>query len=302
MFDAVKTLFNGRRLVNMPEAAAYLTEIDQETRNKLQELLLLMYRDLFEVCRRHQIKPFLVGGSLLGAVRHKGFIPWDDDLDVGMFREDYDRFCAIFETDLSGKYVLDAPNYSRRSKARFAKMMKKDTTFKEVMDETSSDFRGVFIDIFVMENMPESPMTRAVRGTLCMAMEFISGQVFLWENRTPLLKNVYCANGKAGWYVRMLVGRMFSFYSSSKWFAAIDRLVNYPVKTGLYGFPTGRRHYFGDIYKEDDLLPLGSGSFCGMEVPVFRNWDCYLQRNYGDYMTLIPEGKRERHFVLEIRL
>ncbi len=72
----------------------------------MQKSILFMYKDLLQACRLHNITPYLIGGSALGAVRHQGFIPWDDDIDVGMTRVDYDHFVDIFYKELSDKYIL----------------------------------------------------------------------------------------------------------------------------------------------------------------------------------------------------
>ena len=87
-----------------------LIEIDEETRERLQLAILDMYKDVFTACQKYNIIPYLIGGSALGAVRHHGFIPWDDDIDIGMTRDDYIRFVDIFERELGEQYIINAPN------------------------------------------------------------------------------------------------------------------------------------------------------------------------------------------------
>ena len=90
-------LKDGRAALMNVDVSDILIELDGETRTRLQGVLLEMYQDILQVCSRYDITPFLIAGSALGAIRHEGFIPWDDDLDIGMTRDDYERFISVFE-------------------------------------------------------------------------------------------------------------------------------------------------------------------------------------------------------------
>ena len=120
MANKHNTLVDARATLNSHNNDDILIEVSDSQRRKLQKAILEMYKDLLDVCNRYGITPYLIGGSALGAVRHEGFIPWDDDIDVGMIREDYNRFLEVFETEMATQYILNAPNYSDEPKARFA--------------------------------------------------------------------------------------------------------------------------------------------------------------------------------------
>ena len=129
-----RNLFNSKEALTAIDNSDVLIEVTEEQRTALQALLLDMYKEIFEVCSRHNITPFLVGGSAIGAVRHKGFIPWDDDLDIGMTRDDYKCFEIVFDGELGDKYILNAPNRSKKVKTRFPKILKKGTVCREIGD------------------------------------------------------------------------------------------------------------------------------------------------------------------------
>ena len=93
---------------------------------------ILVYID--KICRENNLKYTIFYGSLIGVERHQGFIPWDDDLDIGMIRTDYNKFQQIFMKELGDKYRLIAPNYQGNAKNRFPKIIKKNTLYREILD------------------------------------------------------------------------------------------------------------------------------------------------------------------------
>lgn len=275
--------------------------VTPEERVKLQNTLLEMYKEVAAVCQKYEITPFLVGGSALGAVRHQGFIPWDDDLDMGMLRSDYEKFKKVFRTELSDKYILNAPNYSRNPKARFPKIIKKRTCLREIVDVKDDRLNGLFLDIFIIENVPKGKLHRLMKGLLCNALEFISGQVFLYENLTPEAAEFYIRAGNRLFQMRRLFGKLFSFRSASSWFCAVDKAARYQKKTGYLVIPTGRKHYFGEQLK-GSVNPAVYVEFCKEQVPIFHNYDSYLHNLYGDYMKIPDEKDREKHYIVELKI
>lgn len=294
-------LKDGRKALMNVDVSDILVEIDEDTRTRLQHVLIEMYQDIYQVCSKYGITPFLIAGSALGAIRHKGFIPWDDDLDIGMTRDDYERFIPAYEKELSDRYVLNAPNYSANPKTRFAKIMKKGTIFKDISDTDDPETNGIFIDIFVFENVPRNKFIRKIKGTYANALMFISTQVYLTQNNNKYFEELYSRAGKSNYTTRMTIGKIFSFRSAERWFSRVDKASQYSKKTGLYGSVKGRRHYFCPYFEEKDMFPPKMVDFSGTQVPVFHDIEGYLTRNFGDYMKIPPVEKRERHFIREIQ-
>lgn len=298
MMKTLRFLLSARESLKNINTDGILVDIDEETRNRLREVFLEMLSDVQNVCLKHHLQLFLSYGTALGAIRHHGFIPWDDDIDIAMSRADYNRFVALFDQELGEKYEINAPKISEKPMYRFTKIFKRGTVYREDMDY-SPEGHGIFLDLFVSENIPRNPVIRRIRGTCCNACQFIASQVFLYENRNPALKALFSQNGKANYQIRLVLGFLFSLVSSGNWFNLVDRFAQYRY-TGLYGFVTGRKHYFGEIFEENVLFPKREAEFCGQQAFVFNQVEIYLENLYGDYMKIPPENERERHYIVEL--
>ena len=275
---------------------------DDELLRKLQITLLGIYRDILTVCEERQIKAYLVGGSALGAVRHHGFIPWDDDLDIGMTRGDYEKFKKVFGETLSEKYMLVSPNFGEKAMARFPKVLKKGTRSAKVGGILEEKYQCVCVDIFIIESIPENKVCRLFKGIYCNFLEYISGLVFEYENWDESLELLYRRISFAKYLYRRTAGMLFSFFPASRWFDLVDRNVQYRGRSDYIGLPTGRRHYFGEIFKKAELLPETYIKFEDVKAPVFQGYDRYLSNLYGDYMKIPPVEKRERHMFKLLKL
>ena len=297
----IRQLANAKEQINAVDTTGILREISAQELRLLQNTLLEMLLDVLAVCQAHNIRVFLVGGTALGAVRHKGFIPWDDDIDIGMPRADYERFIPAFERELSDRYILNAPNYSQTVLARFPKILKKDS-YLDVGMTKDKTLCKVFLDIFIADGVPENALHRKWKGLRCNFMEFVAGQVAYFEYLDDAWKRQFQTGARGSFFLRRFIGRLFSFRSSSKWYDSIDRAVRCSADTQLWGFPTGCKHYFGEIFPKTVFLPVRSGEFEGHTVPMVHDADVYLKNLYGDFMQIPPPEKRQKHFVRELRL
>lgn len=282
-----------------------LVEIKGEQKAKLMEVLLEIMQDIHTMCVKNNIGYSMVGGTLLGAVRHKGFIPWDDDFDISMLREDFEKFKECFEKDLGDKYILEAPNYKNiESKTVFGKVHKKGTQLWEVQDVSVPFAKGIYIDIFIYDNVSANKLVRKIDGLISDFMKGVATSMVYYKYPSEIMTQYYGATSASKSYLkkRRFLGFLFSFIPHKTWVNWFDKFVSRHKKdTGIITAPTGRKYYNGEIIKKSwwkpfQLMPFEDKEFCAMNEP-----HKYLANLYGnDYMQLPPVDKRERHFCVKL--
>lgn len=290
--------------INSKTSNQNLKVLTEQQLQELHEFLAAMLKDIIAVCEKYNIRYFMGGGSCLGTIRHKGFIPWDDDLDINMPRKDYEEFSKVFQEELGERYILNAPNYSDTVITRFPKILAKNTKYVTKGFRQESRFEKVFIDIFIMENVPENKLYRTVKGICVNCLEFIAGQVYIHDAGKIDRDNILEMMGVSNYCIRNAIGIVFSWKSYTKWCNLIDKMVRYSNdQTDLICFPTGRKHYFGEIIPRKMILPLKKVEFETIEVFVPNDYQKYLSNLYGDsYMVIPPIEKREKHFIESLKL
>lgn len=280
-----------------------LYQLNEAESKRLQETLLEMYKDVMDFCEENRLCIMLGGGSVLGSVRHGGFIPWDDDLDMMMPRDAYDKFAESFEKSMGDKYELFVPDGKHQITNLFMKVSKKGTLEEDICSVGSSVKTGIALDIFPMEHVPKNVIFRTCKSFLSNVFAYTAVSVYMFQNRNEYMKNMYCGNlkGHINYTTRMILGGLFSFQKYEKWYLMFDKFVQSKEDSGLCTIPTGRNHYDGEIQKEDVFFPPKETTFEGVRAYIPQKVDVYLSALYGDYMTLPPEGKREKHFYTKIK-
>lgn len=259
--------------------------------NKLHETQIEILDEVVRVCEENNIEYMLVGGTLLGAVRHKGFIPWDDDIDIAMLREDYDKFLKIANEKLDKKFYMQCCENDETAYFPFAKVRMNDTLFNEQMVENYETHKGIYIDVFPFEKI-NNPKSKRLHLDAILIKN-------IWET---ILHKVG-AHPKIRDCRHPFISVFMNFKSKKsldKWLMKLLRKQN--KDNGKYICAlVGAYNYKKDIYEYDRLFPLKPILFEGKMYNGFKDNDYYLSNLYGDYMKLPPKDKRVTHSPVEIK-
>ena len=265
-------------------------KIDDDVMKKLHDVQIEILDEIVRVCDELGIDYYLIGGTLLGAIRHKGFIPWDDDVDLGMLREDYEVFISNAPSILDDKYDLQCYETDDKCYFPFVKIRKKNTIFNEDEIKDLDVNKGIFVDIFPMEVI-SNPNSKKLRVDAMLIKN-------IWE--VVLLKTgVYkSAKGTRHPFLSKALS-MFSLNYLKKWQMKLLRKQN-SSKGNYVSILVGAYNYRKDTYKKSELIPTSKVLFEDKYYKSFANPDYYLKHLYGDYMKLPPKEKRVNHAPEEI--
>jgi len=275
------------------------TEYDPATLFKLQKVELEILKDFCDLCEENNIEYFGAGGTAIGAVRHQGFIPWDDDIDVSLLREDYERFLVLAKEQLNDKYYLLTAETSKHYPLMSARLIKRGTKFREECFADLDCDLGIFLDIYALDNIPDDDKAMRRQG---YSAWFWGKLLVLTEVSKPVL---YISGWKAR-FVKiccMIVYRLFKIFRVSH-----DFLYNKAKKasTRYSGAETKRVAYFFDpmpftsIIKREHIFPTKHMEYDGLQVRFMNRTEEYLRTRYGDFMELPPPDKRHNHPPYEL--
>ena len=246
---------------------------------QLVQLYLLHIFD--KVCKENDLRYVLEGGTLLGAMRHNGFIPWDDDLDVGMPLSDYKRFLAIAPRVLPSDVYLDNPAATGRIAIPFAKIRDKNSFYLEKSGSMlTSDPSGIYIDIFPHEEMPDLPYWIQKLIVKACGSTWMRSRWFYGKARGFVSGILFSALGG-------LCSLMHGIIRSCVWLLK-------KVRPTHWSFLIFER---GDIfrYRTEKLYPPSGHVFEDAEFPVPNDADDILKSHYGNWREIPPPDKRPRH-------
>lgn len=234
-----------------------------ETKLRQCQLVMLRMLKIFDyLCRKHKIDYFLTGGTLLGAVRHQGFIPWDDDIDVGMTRVNYEKFVKCAAAELPNDIFFQNSETDRfypKTSNVDARLRDKYSSYQLASGEIKKSHEGLMLDIFVFDRsfLPHNFFVIALNKVMKFVLNDNQKRalVLKWIDKWVPLPLVYCSN-----YMQYLG----------------------EIKAGTY-------------VKPNELTTLIDMEFEDMRAMVPKRYDTYLSRQYGDYMKLPPVEKRVSH-------
>ena len=277
-------------------------ELSDGDLRRLQIVLVGILSDVEAVCRDNGLTYILGGGTALGARRHKGFVPWDDDVDINIPRADYDRFIPLFRERFGSKYWIHTPTDTSGYGLAFGRIRLKGSCVKTREDLMNAQTEcGAFVDLFIVENVPSNCVLRAIHGIGSLALGFLySCRKFFHERR--LVRRWVSEDAKMPGVFRLkcAIGFLVAFASLDSWTRLWDRWNRLcRDKSSTYvTVPVGRRHYFGELARRSDFCETVEVEWEGAQRKASKDLDGYMRRLYGpDFMSLPPPEKREKHIL-----
>ena len=270
-------------------------EYDPKVLKKLHDLQLEMLQDLEKICDKYNLKYFAVFGTALGAVRHNGFIPWGDDIDVGMLRKDFERFKKFAVPRLEEKYTFNTMEENGVFPVPAMFMGKKGTKFiEEAFKNLPMDF-GIRIDIIPFDSVSDDEKERKKQ---------IYGAWF-WS-KLYILRQIPAPNltlkGIKKWIVRTIcwtthytmkilcISPRWLYRQYKKYADAYNHEDTEYIKLLDYTYPTKY------MMKRRDVFPTVKMNFENIQVEMPNNYDKVLSDIFGNYMELPPVEKRKNHY------
>lgn len=275
----------------METAGLYRYEISKEELKKVQAVQQELIGEVARICKKCGIHFCMVGGTMLGAVRHSGPIPWDDDADIGFLREEYEKFREACRTQLNHeKYYMqdlrDTPGY----RWGYGKLRRRGTEFIRMGQEFMPYEQGIFIDLMPFDSVPDHPVGAWLHCLCCFAHRKVlwaevgkRTEKRMWKRILYRLAGLIPLKTVSGSYQRLVekgLGKK----------TRRVRILTFPTPQGVYG-------YDRSWYTRLCLYRFGE-----FRLPGAKDYDGYLQTKYGDYMELPPVEKRGAHPVSKLKL
>lgn len=258
---------------------------------KAQLLMLKILKEVHKICEENNIKYFLSDGTLIGAIRHQGFIPWDDDLDIGMLREDYEKFCKIAPQILSENFILQNFQTDKGYGLQFGKVILKNTVWIEkVAKNTNRQWSGIYIDIFPYDNITENKKMQKLINRLYI---FIQGLILI------KFKYINISNYESmAKKLKYVLKKIYLCTISKKLLIYIRDSI---CKRYLNKSKTLVTKYGGNFYKNQNpynfYKDLTLQKFEDTSFYIPKNYDKILKNLYGNYMEIPPIEKQRQHGI-----
>ena len=268
-----------------------MIELDEITLRKLQMIELEMLIEVDRICKKHNIKYKIIGGTLLGAVRHGGFVPWDDDADVAMLRPEYEKFCRLCRDELdSEKFYFQNMENTEGYRWGYAKLRRKGTVFLREHQEGMQYEQGVFLDIFPIDGTPDNLMLRRIHELKCFCVRKVLWSVVgknvaknFWERAIYKVLSKIPEKIAKHWYRGLILKNKGDA-------TEVVITLTYPAPKKLHG-------YYRRWFAETNPILFEGYTFEG--VKDYKGWLTY---EFGNYMQIPPQDKRKAHPVTAIKL
>lgn len=267
--------------------AQNLNPISKEDLRKMQLIELSILKEVRRICEKNNINYFLIGGTLIGAIRHKGFIPWDDDMDIGMLREDYNKFIEACETDLDkNKFFLQRMETDPGFGKFYIRILLNGTYLDYDYIKNVNSKKGLFVDVFPYDNIPDSKILQKKQSIITsFALRLL---------KKKLKYGIVCFT--LGGKLELLLTPFFTKKTLINMYNKEMQLYNKKLKNSKYiNCANAGYGYFKEILQRKWISETKDFEFEGITLPGSVYFDEYLTHLYGDYMTIPSKENQITH-------
>lgn len=276
----------------MPIRRKNVITLTNEELRRMQLIQLDLLQEIDRICKKCNIKYAIIAGTLLGAVRHKGYIPWDDDADTAMLRDEYLKFREACKTELNTeKYFFQDHVTTPGYRWGFGRLMRKDTLYVRNNQEHMPYTQGVFVDIFPMDGVPDNYILRCLHCFKCFCVrKTMWSAVGRLSDKRPIMRKWFSL------LYKIPEKTLYKIYehlitTSNKKDTEYVRILTFPTPNKTFGY---KRKWYSETAPID---------FEGITFEGIKDYDDYLTFKFGDYMTLPPESERQgHHYASELKL
>ena len=268
-----------------------MIQMNSEQLRQVQMTELEILLEIDRICKKCGIRYSIIAGTMLGAVRHKGFIPWDDDADVAMLRPEYEKFREACFTELdNNRFYFQDHVCTQGYRWGYGKLRRKDTLFLREYQEHMPYEQGIFVDVFPLDAVPDSHIGRTVMNAQCYMIR----------------KSLWSKVGKiaASNRVKRLIYAVFDLIPEKCLLSALNRMISSAERIDsrwvrILTFPTPNREHG---YRKEWYTGGENAVFEGYIFPGVSDADAYLRFKYGNYKEYPPIEQRKTHPVSALSL
>lgn len=253
----------------------------------VQRLQMEALHEVDRICRRHQLRYYLIGGTLIGAVRHKGFVPWDDDIDIAMLRPDYEAFLAVCREELEDRFFLQNATTDPYFYQSLTRICTEGTYINEGYSKHLPFHKGLYLDIFPLDPIPDSEKERKKHAR----------EIRRWD-KLIFYKSCYVYDRgflRTKWLGKKILQMLLAPVSFSWIMDRKERAIRrFEHEDRQWICSTASRYpYEKQIHPVSRFGNPEYLEFEGERVPAPTDWHGYLQQVYGNYMKLPPEEQQK---------
>lgn len=266
-------------------------QITEEELKQIQQIQVELIREVDRICKKCHIHYSMVGGTMLGAIRHKGYIPWDDDADIGFLRHEYEKFREACRTELdSERFYMQDFRDVEGFRWGYGKLRRKGTLFIRLGQEFMPYEQGIFIDLMPFDPVPDGLLKRRLHFTMCyIYRKLLWSKVGKYQESNPFFRGIYClASLIPEKTIKVSYTRFIRRYQNQK--TKLVRILTFPTPKKCFG------------YRKEWYTQLAAYQFGNLILPGAKDYDGYLSVKYGNYMKLPPIEKRKVHPISKLAL